>query len=134
MTIIFYLIGAGPLTKLLSSVIPLNLPFIESLNLDTLSLIVGVSGIVASFPIGILLALGRQSNLPVIKMICVGFIEFIRGVPLITLLVASVLLNYFLPPGTNFDIVLRVVIMVIGSAAYMAEVIREASWSPYWSA
>ena len=59
-------------------------------------------------------------------MICVGFIEFIRGVPLITLLfVASVLLNYFLPPGTNFDIVLRVVIMVtLFSAAYMAEVIR----------
>ena len=87
----------------------------------TLSLIVGVTGIVASFPIGILLALGRQSNLPVIKMICVGFIEFIRGVPLITLLfVASVLLNYFLPPGTNFDIVLRVVIMVtLFSAAYM---------------
>ncbi len=89
-------------------------------------LLVGVTGIVASFPIGILLALGRQSNLPVIKMICVGFIEFIRGVPLITLLfVASVLLNYFLPPGTNFDIVLRVVIMVtLFSAAYMAEVIR----------
>ena len=59
-------------------------------------------------------------------MICVGFIEFIRGVPLITLLfVASVLLNYFLPPGTNFDIVLRVIIMVtLFSAAYMAEVIR----------
>ena len=128
LTIIFYLFVADPLTKLLSSVIPLNLPFIESLKLGgfTLSLIVGVSGIVASFPIGILLALGRQSNLPVIKMICVGFIEFIRGVPLITLLfVASVLLNYFLPPGTNFDIVLRVVIMVtLFSAAYMAEVIR----------
>ena len=104
------------------------LPFVESLKMGgfTLSLIVGVTGIVASFPIGILLALGRQSNLPVIKMICVGFIEFIRGVPLITLLfVASVLLNYFLPPGTNFDIVLRVVIMVtLFSAAYMAEVIR----------
>tara|TARA_B100000575_G_C23077820_1_gene620882 strand:- start:911 stop:1444 length:534 start_codon:yes stop_codon:yes gene_type:complete len=64
--------------------------------------------------------------MPLVKMICVGFIEFIRGVPLITLLfVASVLLNYFLPPGTNFDIVLRVIIMVtLFSAAYMAEVIR----------
>ena len=105
-----------------------GLPTVESLKMGgfTLSLIVGITGIVASFPIGILLALGRQSNLPVIKMICVGFIEFIRGVPLITLLfVASVLLNYFLPPGTNFDIVLRVVIMVtLFSAAYMAEVIR----------
>ena len=89
-------------------------------------MIVGFSGIAASFPIGILLALGRQSDLPLVKMICVGFIEFIRGVPLITLLfVASVLLNYFLPPGTSFDIIIRVIIMVtIFSAAYMAEVIR----------
>ncbi|MDH5798923.1 MAG: amino acid ABC transporter permease, partial [Paracoccaceae bacterium] len=57
---------------------------------------------------------------------CVGFIEFIRGVPLITLLfTASLLLNYFLPPGTNFDIVLRVIIMVtLFASAYMAEVIR----------
>ena len=83
-------------------------------------MIVGVTGIVASFPLGIVLALGRQSDLPLVKMICVGFIEFIRGVPLITLLfVASVLLNYFLPPGSNFDIVLRVIIMVtLFSAAY----------------
>ncbi len=61
-----------------------------------------------------------------IKSLAVIFIEFIRGVPLITLLfVASLLLNYFLPPGTNFDIILRVIIMVtIFAAAYMAEVIR----------
>ena len=126
--LIFYFFLSSFLVRFLSSLIPINLPFIDSLQLGgfTLSLIVGVSGIVASFPIGILLALGRQSNLPVIKMICVGFIEFVRGVPLITLLfVASVLLNYFLPPGTNFDIVLRVIIMVtLFSAAYMAEVIR----------
>ena len=124
-TAVFFLFVSNLLVDLL---LPISLPFVESLKMGgfTLSLIVGVTGIVASFPIGILLALGRQSNLPVIKMICVGFIEFIRGVPLITLLfVASVLLNYFLPPGTNFDIVLRVVIMVtLFSAAYMAEVIR----------
>ncbi|MDN5567885.1 MAG: amino acid ABC transporter permease, partial [Paracoccus sp. (in: a-proteobacteria)] len=61
-----------------------------------------------------------------IKALSVIFIEFIRGVPLITLLfVASLLLNYFLPPGTSFDIILRVIIMVtIFAAAYMAEVIR----------
>ena len=55
-----------------------------------------------------------------------GFIEFIRGVPLITLLfVASTLLNYFMPPGTNFDLILRVIIMVtLFASAYMAEVIR----------
>jgi general L-amino acid transport system permease protein len=128
LTIVFFLFFADPITQLLDYLIPIGIPFVESLRMGgfTLSLIVGVSGIAASFPIGILLALGRQSNLPVIKMICVGFIEFIRGVPLITLLfVASVLLNYFLPPGTNFDIVLRVVIMVtLFAAAYMAEVIR----------
>ena len=127
-TLLFFLFLSSTLTEFLSYLIPISLPFVESLRMGgfTLSLIVGISGIVASFPIGILLALGRQSNLPIIKMICVGFIEFIRGVPLITLLfVASVLLNYFLPPGTNFDIVLRVVIMVtLFSAAYMAEVIR----------
>ncbi|QVL21435.1 amino acid ABC transporter permease [Pseudomonas qingdaonensis] len=56
----------------------------------------------------------------------VTFIEFVRGVPLITLLfTASLLLNYFLPPGTSFDLILRVIIMVtIFSTAYMAEVIR----------
>ena len=91
-----------------------------------LSVIIGVTGIVASLPIGIVLALGRQSSMFFIKTICVVFIEFIRGVPLITLLfVASVLLNYFLPPGTSFDLILRVVIMVtLFASAYMAEVIR----------
>ena len=92
----------------------------------TLALILGVTGIAASLPLGILLALGRQSKLFIVKTICVTFIEFIRGVPLITLLfVASVLLNYFLPPGTTFDLILRVVIMVtLFASAYMAEVIR----------
>lgn len=91
-----------------------------------ISIIIGVSGIALSLPLGVLLALGRQSDMPLVKWICVGFIEFIRGVPLITLLfTASLLLNYFLPPGTNFDIVLRVIIMVtLFAAAYMAEVVR----------
>jgi general L-amino acid transport system permease protein len=91
-----------------------------------LAVIIGVTGIAASLPIGVLLALGRQSSMFAIKTMCVVFIEFIRGVPLITLLfVASVLLAYFLPPGTNFDLILRVCIMVtLFSSAYMAEVIR----------
>ena len=91
-----------------------------------LTLVIGVTGIAASLPIGIVLALGRQSRLPALRSLCVVFIEFIRGVPLITLLfVASTLLNYFLPPGTNFDILLRVLIMVtLFASAYMAEVIR----------
>ena len=91
-----------------------------------LTLVIGVTGIAFSLPIGILLALGRQSNLPIVKVFCVSFIEFIRGVPLITLLfVASTMLSYFLPPGTNFDLLLRVLIMVVlFSSGYMAEVIR----------
>ncbi len=91
-----------------------------------LSTVIGISGITFSLPIGILLALGRQSDLLIVKSFCVAFIEGFRGVPLITLLfVASLLLNYFLPPGTTFDVILRVIIMVtIFSAAYMAEVIR----------
>ena len=91
-----------------------------------LAITLGITGIVLSFPIGIVLALGRLSDLVIVKALCVGFIEFIRGVPLITLLfVASVLLNYFLPKGTQFDIILRVMIMItLFSAAYMAEVIR----------
>ena len=91
-----------------------------------LTLVIGVTGIVASLPLGILLALGRRSDLLVLKVICICFIEFIRGVPLITLLfVASTLLNYFLPPGTYFDLLLRVLIMVtLFSAAYIAEVVR----------
>ncbi len=91
-----------------------------------LNLILGVVCVSLSIPLGILLALGRQSNLPLIKGICVVFIEFIRGVPLITLLfVANVVLAYFLPPGTNFDLILRVIIMItMFASAYIAEVIR----------
>ena len=69
--------------------------------------------------------------------ICVIFIEFIRGVPLIVwlLFVAHVVLAYFLPPGTNFDLILRVIIMVtLFSAAYIAEVIRGGLAAlPKWS-
>ena len=91
-----------------------------------LNMILGVVCVFLSLPLGILLALGRQSSMPIIKWICVIFIEFIRGVPLITLLfVANVVLAYFLPPGTTFDLILRVVIMItFFAAAYIAEVIR----------
>ncbi|MEL6167445.1 MAG: ABC transporter permease subunit [Pseudomonadota bacterium] len=91
-----------------------------------LNMILGTVCVSLSLPLGIVLALGRQSDLPIIKFICVIFIEFVRGVPLITLLfVANVVLAYFLPPGTNFDLILRVIIMItMFSAAYIAEVIR----------
>ena len=78
-----------------------------------LNMILGVVCVSLSLPLGIVLALGRQSSMPIIEWICVVFIEFVRGVPLITLLfVANVVLAYFLPPGTNFDLILRVIIMI----------------------
>ncbi len=91
-----------------------------------LNMILGTVCVSLSIPIGIALALGRQSDMPIIKWICVVFIEFIRGVPLITLLfVANVVLAYFLPPGTTFDLILRVIIMItMFASAYIAEVIR----------
>lgn len=118
----------GPITRALAGVLPLELASVPSNRFGgfMLSLIIGISGIVLSLPLGVLLALGRRSDLFLVKTVCVGFIEFIRGVPLITLLfTASLLLNYFLPPGTNFDLILRVVIMVtLFASAYMAEVVR----------
>ncbi|WP_322097305.1 amino acid ABC transporter permease [Pelagibius sp. Alg239-R121] len=91
-----------------------------------LTMVIGVTGIVASLPIGIALALGRRSNMPVVRTMCVTFIEFVRGVPLITILfMSSVMVPLFLPEGVNFDKLLRCLIGVsLFSAAYMAEVIR----------
>ena len=90
------------------------------------TLVLGFVGIALAFPIGIILALGRRSNLPVISMICTLFIEFIRGVPLITLLFfGMVMLPLFLPEGLNMDGLIRVLVAVtLFQAAYMAEVIR----------
>ncbi|MDH6268639.1 general L-amino acid transport system permease protein [Rhizobium sp. SG_E_25_P2] len=91
------------------------------------TLILSFVGIVVSLPIGIFLALGRRSTLPIVKGFCVSFIELIRGVPLITVLfMASVLLPLFLEPGdTPMDKFLRALIGVsIFASAYMAEVIR----------
>ncbi len=125
---LWWIFLAGPVAELLSQAVPIGIEPVESAKFGgfMLSVTIGMTGITLSLPIGILLALGRQSDLIGVKAICVGFIEFIRGVPLITLLfVASTLLNYFMPPGTNFDIILRVMIMVtLFSSAYMAEVIR----------
>ncbi len=124
----FWLFLAGPLTGVMTRTLPLALPSVETREFGgfLLSFIIGVSGMALSFPLGILLALGRRSDLPLIKAISVGFIELIRGVPLIVwLFTASLLLNYFLPPGTTFDLMLRVIIMVtLFAAAYIAEVIR----------
>ncbi len=90
------------------------------------TLVVAITGIVASLPLGILLALGRRSQLPIIRMLCIGFIEIWRGVPLVTVLfMASVMLPLFLPEGITFDKLLRCLVAVaLFSSAYMAEVVR----------
>jgi len=90
------------------------------------TLILSVVALAGAFPLAILLALGRRSNLPAIKALCVGFIELIRGVPLISLLImASVMLPLFLPEGVTIDKFLRAVVgMMLFAAAYLAEVIR----------
>jgi general L-amino acid transport system permease protein len=90
------------------------------------TLFLGVTGIGLAFPLSIILALGRRSKMPIIKSLCVVFIEFIRGVPLITLLfTANVMLPLFLPDGVNPDNLLRAVVAVtLFQSAYMAEAIR----------
>ncbi len=91
-----------------------------------LTLVIAIVGIVASLPLGILLALGRRSTMPIVRSLCIVFIELWRGVPLITVLfMASVMLPLFLPEGVNFDKLLRALIGVaLFSSAYMAEVVR----------
>ncbi|XAZ25095.1 amino acid ABC transporter permease [Sinorhizobium sp. B11] len=90
------------------------------------TLVLSFVGIVVSFPVGILLALGRRSHMPVIRMVSIIFIEVVRGVPLITVLfMASVVLPLFLPAGWTVDKLLRAIVGVsIFASAYMAEVIR----------
>lgn len=120
--------GAGWLSSLLQSVTTWGLPAVNSDQFGgfLLAFVIGVTSISFSLPLGILLALGRRSDMFLVKTLSVGFIELIRGVPLITLLfTASLLLQYFLPPQTNFDLILRVIILAtLFSAAYLAEVIR----------
>ncbi|MGD9863196.1 MAG: amino acid ABC transporter permease [Pseudodonghicola sp.] len=126
--LVWWLLLSGVAVAALDSILSIGLEPVDSRKFGgfMLSITIGIVAIACSLPLGIVLALGRQSDLMIVKYICVGFIEFIRGVPLITLLfVASTLLNIFMPPGTNFDIILRVLIMVtLFAAAYMAEVVR----------
>ncbi|MCC6469781.1 MAG: amino acid ABC transporter permease [Alphaproteobacteria bacterium] len=91
-----------------------------------LTLLIASVGIIAALPLGILLALGRRSSMPIVSTFSVVFIELWRGVPLITVLfMSSVMLPLFLPEGVNFDKLLRALIGVtMFSAAYMAEVVR----------
>jgi general L-amino acid transport system permease protein len=105
-----------------------GLPHVETPRWGGLLVTLSLSfvGIAVSLPLGIVLALGRRSKMPIIKWLCVVFIETVRGIPLITVLFfASVMLPLFLPEGVSFDKYLRALIGVsLFAAAYMAEVIR----------
>jgi general L-amino acid transport system permease protein len=106
----------------------LGLPYVENERWGglILTLLLTTFGIAFAFPLSVLLALGRRSELPVIRALCVGYIELIRGVPLISVLfMASVMLPLFLPPGVTIDKLLRAQIaLVLFAAAYLAEVVR----------
>ncbi len=91
-----------------------------------LTLLLSVFGLTSAYPLGILLALGRQSRLPVIKTFCIFYIELIRGVPLISLLfMSSVVFPLFLPEGVSINGIIRAqVAIILFTAAYIAEVVR----------
>ena len=106
----------------------LGLPYVENGRWGglILTLLLATFGIAFAFPLSIVLALGRRSELPVIRALCVGYIELIRGVPLISVLfMASVMLPLFLPSGVTMDKLLRAQLaLVLFAAAYFAEVVR----------
>ncbi|MCH8551156.1 MAG: amino acid ABC transporter permease [Natronospirillum sp.] len=91
-----------------------------------LTIVIAVIGIVLAMPIGIALALGRRSDMPAVRLVCTIFIEFWRGVPLITILfMASVMLPLFFSEGVSIDRLVRALIgITLFQSAYMAEVVR----------
>ena len=106
----------------------LGLPYIDTDKWGglALTLILSINGIALSFPVAIALALGRRSELPVIRSICTGLIEIVRGVPLISVLfMASLMIPLFLPEGLDINKLLRAQVgIILFTAAYVAEVIR----------
>jgi general L-amino acid transport system permease protein len=92
----------------------------------TLTLLLATFGLAAAFPLSVLLALARRSEMPLVRWVTVAYIELIRGVPLISVLfMASVMLPLFLPPGVSIDKLLRAQLaMTLFAAAYLAEVVR----------
>ena len=124
----FVLFGYPVIAFVLFSGGVLGLEYVETSRWGglTLTLILSSVGMAASLPLGIVLALGRRSHMPIVKSLSVVFIEFWRGVPLITVLfMSSVMLPLFLPEGTHFDKLLRAMIgIALFQSAYMAEVVR----------
>jgi general L-amino acid transport system permease protein len=105
-----------------------GLPFVENERWGglILTLLLTTFGVAFAFPLSILLALGRRSDMPAIRTLSIGYIELVRGVPLISLLfMASVMLPLFLPAGVSIDKLLRAQIaLILFAAAYLAEVVR----------
>ena len=91
-----------------------------------LTIMLATLSLFLAFPLAVLVALGRRSNLPIIRSICVTYIELIRGVPLISILfMASFMFPLFMPQGMTIDVLVRVVIgITLFAAAYMAEIVR----------
>ena len=105
-----------------------GLPSVESTKWGglPLTLLLSIFGLTAAYPLGVVLALGRQSRMPAIKLLCVVYIELIRGVPLISLLfMGSIIFPLFLPEGITINKILRAqVAIILFTAAYIAEVVR----------
>ncbi|MCG8419237.1 MAG: amino acid ABC transporter permease [Proteobacteria bacterium] len=124
----FFLVGFPIVSYVLLLGGSFSLPHVETEKWGglMLTLVISFVGIVFALPLGTLLALGRRSDMPVIRAICVGFIELWRGVPLISVLfMASVMLPLFLSEGAHFNKLLRALIgIVMFQSAYMAEVVR----------
>jgi general L-amino acid transport system permease protein len=91
-----------------------------------LTLLLAVFGLTAAYPLGVVLALGRRSKMPGVKVLCILYIELIRGVPLISLLfMSAIIFPLFLPEGVTFNKILRAqVAIILFTAAYIAEVVR----------
>ena len=106
----------------------LGLPYVpqERWGGLAITLILATFGLAFAFPLAILVALGRRSSMPAVRILCVVYVELIRGVPLISLLfMASVMFPLFLPEGVNIDKLLRAqVAVILFAGAYLAEVVR----------
>ena len=125
--VLVWLAGLAVIGILMWGGVP-GLPYVENERWGglILTLLLTTFGLACAFPLAVLLALARRSGMPVLEGMAVGFIELVRGVPLISLLfMASVMLPLFLPPGVSIDKLLRAQIaMILFAAAYLAEVVR----------
>jgi general L-amino acid transport system permease protein len=106
----------------------LGLPYVDTARWGGLMVncVLAFAAVAGSLPLGVLLALGRRSSLPVVRGFCVAFIELWRGVPLLTVIfMAAVMLPLFLPEGASLDRLIRAMVaLTLFTAAYMAEVVR----------